>query len=88
MKPGRNDACHCGSGRKYKKCCEAADEARESASASTNSSPTGGTASAPEAAPSPASGSKHREPLGSWMHQSRAGKPHQRRSQVGKDSLG
>ena len=23
MKPGRNDACPCGSGRKYKKCCEA-----------------------------------------------------------------
>jgi hypothetical protein len=22
-KPGRNDACSCGSGRKYKKCCEA-----------------------------------------------------------------
>src|SRR5688572_3113305 len=22
-KPGRNDACPCGSGRKYKKCCEA-----------------------------------------------------------------
>ena len=22
MKPGRNDPCHCGSGKKYKKCCE------------------------------------------------------------------
>ena len=22
-KPGRNDPCHCGSGKKYKKCCEA-----------------------------------------------------------------
>mgnify|MGYP006207849001 CR=1 FL=1 len=22
-KPGRNDLCPCGSGRKYKKCCEA-----------------------------------------------------------------
>ena len=22
-KPGRNDQCSCGSGRKYKKCCEA-----------------------------------------------------------------
>lgn len=21
-KPGRNDLCHCGSGRKFKKCCE------------------------------------------------------------------
>ena len=24
-KPGRNDLCHCGSGRKYKKCCEATE---------------------------------------------------------------
>jgi tetratricopeptide (TPR) repeat protein len=27
-KMGRNDRCHCGSGKKYKKCCLAADEAR------------------------------------------------------------
>ncbi|WP_239541360.1 YecA family protein [Cryomorpha ignava] len=25
-KPGRNDACHCGSGKKYKKCCLGKDE--------------------------------------------------------------
>ncbi|MFA5140640.1 MAG: SEC-C metal-binding domain-containing protein [Elusimicrobiota bacterium] len=25
---GRNDPCHCGSGKKYKKCCAAKDEAR------------------------------------------------------------
>ena len=23
MRPGRNDPCHCGSGRKYRKCCGA-----------------------------------------------------------------
>ena len=28
-KPGRNDPCHCGSGKKYKKCCLAKDEAAE-----------------------------------------------------------
>lgn len=28
-KPGRNDPCPCGSGRKYKKCCLPEDEARE-----------------------------------------------------------
>lgn len=29
MTPGRNDPCHCGSGRKYKHCCQARDlEAR------------------------------------------------------------
>lgn len=26
--PGRNDPCHCGSGKKYKKCCLVADESR------------------------------------------------------------
>jgi hypothetical protein len=27
-KPGRNDQCPCGSGRKYKKCCEGKTESR------------------------------------------------------------
>ncbi len=27
MKPGRNDPCPCGSGRKYKHCCLAKDTA-------------------------------------------------------------
>lgn len=27
--PGRNDPCHCASGRKYKRCCLPADEARD-----------------------------------------------------------
>jgi len=31
MKLGRNDPCHCGSGKKYKKCHAAADAAEESA---------------------------------------------------------
>jgi len=26
MKLGRNDPCHCGSGKKYKKCCLWADQ--------------------------------------------------------------
>ena len=26
-KPGRNDPCHCGSGNKYKKCCQPKDDA-------------------------------------------------------------
>jgi len=36
---GRNDPCHCGSGKKYKKCCLAADEqrAREGRSATVES---------------------------------------------------
>jgi hypothetical protein len=28
-RPGRNDPCHCGSGKKYKKCCAAKDEAQD-----------------------------------------------------------
>lgn len=31
MKVGRNDPCHCGSGKKYKKCHQAQDEAARSA---------------------------------------------------------
>ncbi len=30
-RPTRNELCHCGSGRKYKKCCEGADEKAASA---------------------------------------------------------
>jgi tetratricopeptide (TPR) repeat protein len=30
-KTGRNDPCHCGSGKKYKRCCEGADQAASSA---------------------------------------------------------
>ena len=29
MKPGRNEPCHCGSGRKYKHCCTGKDEIAE-----------------------------------------------------------
>ena len=30
-RPGRNDPCHCGSGRKYKQCCLDKDEKAASA---------------------------------------------------------
>ena len=29
-KPGRNDLCQCGSGKKFKKCCEPKQSARQS----------------------------------------------------------
>ena len=29
-RPGRNEPCHCGSGRKYKQCCLEKDEAEAS----------------------------------------------------------
>jgi soluble cytochrome b562 len=28
-KPGRNDPCHCGSGKKYKKCCQPKEQVAE-----------------------------------------------------------
>jgi hypothetical protein len=30
-RPGRNEPCHCGSGRKYKQCCLAKDEVEAAA---------------------------------------------------------
>jgi hypothetical protein len=30
-RPGRNEPCHCGSGRKYKQCCLEKDDARAAA---------------------------------------------------------
>ncbi|MFH1176825.1 MAG: SEC-C metal-binding domain-containing protein [Acidobacteriota bacterium] len=33
-RPGRNEPCHCGSGRKYKHCCLGKDEETERASRS------------------------------------------------------
>ena len=30
MKVGRNDACPCGSGKKYKRCCEDTEQKRSS----------------------------------------------------------
>jgi hypothetical protein len=30
-RPGRNEPCHCGSGRKYKHCCLQTDDARTAA---------------------------------------------------------
>ncbi|MBM4015625.1 MAG: hypothetical protein FJ293_11765 [Planctomycetes bacterium] len=85
MKPGRNDPCRCGSGRKYKKCCAAADDAKEpvpGAAATTAAAPTAAEDAEPDAK------AKQKPPLGSWMHQTRGGKQQTRRSQVGKDSLG
>jgi hypothetical protein len=48
---GRNEACHCGSGRKYKRCCLDKDEAAARAASATAE------ADAPaEAPPDPAAG--------------------------------
>jgi hypothetical protein len=54
-RPGRNEPCHCGSGRKYKQCCLAKDEAEAAkarAEAAANAEPVAaGAAAAPPPAP-------------------------------------
>lgn len=47
---GRNDPCHCGSGKKYKQCHLAADEAkaREERAKAVESAPAPESAAAPE----------------------------------------
>jgi hypothetical protein len=44
-RPGRNEPCHCGSGKKYKHCCLAKDEETERAAREHEAS------AAPQAAP-------------------------------------
>jgi hypothetical protein len=39
MNVGRNDPCHCGSGKKYKKCCAAKDQAERSAELAAHAGP-------------------------------------------------
>ena len=57
-RPGRNEPCHCGSGRKYKQCCLAKDEAaatkaRADAAARQDATPAEATAAAPKRPPKP-----------------------------------
>jgi uncharacterized protein YecA (UPF0149 family) len=40
MRPGRNEACWCGSGKKYKKCHEPEDAKKASKVCSLNCGPT------------------------------------------------
>jgi hypothetical protein len=56
-RPGRNEPCHCGSGRKYKQCCLEKDEAAlrkaRAAEASASAAGEAGGAEAPRPAPPP-----------------------------------
>ena len=57
-RPGRNEPCHCGSGRKYKHCCLDKDDreaaaARAKAAAETAAAPPEAASSAPKKAPKP-----------------------------------
>jgi hypothetical protein len=53
MKLGRNDPCHCGSGKKYKACCLAKDEAKERAARAKAADKTASEPAPPEAAAAP-----------------------------------
>jgi hypothetical protein len=59
--PGRNDPCPCGSGKKYKQCHLAADEAKQRAAR----------AKAAAEAPAPAAESAAPAPGGAPRHQTR-----------------
>jgi hypothetical protein len=53
--PGRNEPCHCGSGRKYKQCCLAKDEAaqREARAGASAEVAAGGEAAKPKVPQTP-----------------------------------
>ena len=50
-RPGRNEPCHCGSGRKYKHCCLAKDEKKAAAARAKAAKAEAATPPAEEAAP-------------------------------------
>ena len=50
-RPGRNEPCHCGSGRKYKHCCLEKDEAQATAARAIDAADAA--ARSPEAPPAP-----------------------------------
>jgi hypothetical protein len=57
-RPGRNEPCHCGSGRKYKQCCLAKDEAadakrRAAAAVEQTAAPADAAPPAPKRPPKP-----------------------------------
>jgi len=53
---GRNEPCHCGSGRKYKKCCLEKDAGRLRSEREAGPMATGGAAAKPGSAASPGAG--------------------------------
>jgi len=56
-RPGRNEPCHCGSGRKYKHCCLEKDEAQAAAARAKAAAET--VAPSEPASPAPAHAPKH-----------------------------
>jgi hypothetical protein len=57
-RPGRNQLCHCGSGRKYKHCCLEKDDA-QAAAARAKAAAEAATPASEAAAPAPPRAPKH-----------------------------
>ena len=57
-RPGRNEPCHCGSGRKYKHCCLEKDDAQAAVDRAKAAEDEAATPPEPDAA-EPASARKH-----------------------------
>ncbi len=57
-RPGRNEPCHCGSGRKYKHCCLEKDNA-EAGAARVKAATESAAHASETAAPAPARAAKH-----------------------------
>jgi len=70
---GRNDPCHCGSGRKYKHCCLAKDEAaaREARAKAAEETPAASEPSS--AAPAAPARQKTHQPWRGGAHQNTRG---------------
>ena len=58
-RPGRNQPCHCGSGRKYKQCCLEKDDARAAKERAKAGAKAAGAESTEAAAATPARPPKH-----------------------------
>jgi hypothetical protein len=56
--PGRNEPCHCGSGKKYKQCCLEKDEAKRRAQRASGEEPAHAGAAPPADAPKPGPATK------------------------------
>jgi hypothetical protein len=56
-RPGRNEPCHCGSGRKYKQCCLEKDEKKAAAARAKAAAQQ---AAAPSETPAPARKQTHK----------------------------
>ncbi len=58
-RPGRNDPCHCGSGRKYKHCCLEKDEEQAAAARAKAAAEAADRSSEVATKPPPARAPKH-----------------------------